>query len=1332
MAGFRHQLLQSVAAWLKLRSADELLLEIEEDFSISSDDGTTNVQVKNSQAAKGPRPYSLQSGEVRSALDRFWAANIGGGRDRRLIFLARGGAAQERDFSFPDGSTGLGYWAAASLGADTLPLRSALLGIMEGTELGRWLASGPNDGELRDRLLRRVQWQLASRSSQELFDDLEMQVREIFHGRRWPLRAARQAVRALMDLAFETASKPSPAERRLTSLDLVKALEDAAVPALLEVEPTAPAPIESAHGVLVTELDFDRPGTAGRATVIEATARCVLGSPLVWIHGTNGVGKSTFARLLARQSPGRWLAIDLRPVQKERGGSLAAWRELVSSISRSGPLDGILIDDFDDEAARGLHSRLIALCLTSGPTGTRLIVTSHNEPPPALLAECGVAPSGVVRAPYFSDEDVEELVRYVDPPEETMVRAWVAMVRVSTGGGHPLLAAARIASLRARGWPREALVEDFIGRPSDVLRISRGEARRSLTKDLAELDQTRSLEAGQLLRRIGCVFDRVDEDLVRTLAQAAPPLPNASDALAVLRGAWLEGLSGGDMRLSPLLVDMVADVPPDEARQWRSLAAEHWIKGRKLDARTLPLCFWNAFIGEHAFVLMMLCTAIQTMRREELRGAAALLSAFAAFKTDQSLLPSNAAVAAQLRLLQFEVASAIEDEAAAGRIARRLFEEIAALRSVSADLAVAMTVPAATAVLMSDFAGITIADRVQITLLFRTAFLAVGLEASDRSGDDDDLLPPKLRGKVDSAGVLFATITRRITGTPDAVELMETLDALAPCDRNRFIDAACAVYEGNDVLVHSGWTRAQLDGGDMAVALADYRKIAEVVSGWKRSDVEMEVICAQAIILDEGLDRKDEAIAILDDAIERYGPNVGLLRQKSKVLGHAGRFEDSARLLLEIEDEVGGESSFGRALALRDGAVSAARAGRMDDASRLWTKAHAQQGEMASRPAWFAAFRIERALVLWRAGRTAEALVETADALDAVETFDPIETRQAERTHQYARALINMFLSERLEDIRAKQDFSFGDASVLEADDQPILGAALNPLPDFWRLLAAVEAQMDLDMGLVERSKAKLAGAVLAGAELIFLEARYRRAMRGADFANAMGCGFALAHLQWAARNVETAGDRPARVSAVDVEGLDAIALGSGFVRSDTVHAVLLDIVLHWQLLRHGQLDVELRELLSSLADRVLGDTECGADFVKVAFGEMLPQPHHQLALLGAHAVSLSPRVVLEDPGTRLYRDMVLIANVVRSSARQTLSAPFLAQMVAGWNYVVDQQAFLLRSPAGAVPALRSKLEGAAGWSVAEAAAFLLEAAPVVGVRLDRGWDGLLASIAEG
>ncbi|MEX1155161.1 hypothetical protein, partial [Parvibaculum sp.] len=96
LAGFRYQLLQSIAALITLGENETLHLEVSEDFSITAPGRATDHQVKNSQAVAGPPSYSLQSGLVRDCLARFWEVSSDGSVERRLVFMARGGAAVER------------------------------------------------------------------------------------------------------------------------------------------------------------------------------------------------------------------------------------------------------------------------------------------------------------------------------------------------------------------------------------------------------------------------------------------------------------------------------------------------------------------------------------------------------------------------------------------------------------------------------------------------------------------------------------------------------------------------------------------------------------------------------------------------------------------------------------------------------------------------------------------------------------------------------------------------------------------------------------------------------------------------------------------------------------------------------------------------------------------------------------------------------------------------------------------------------------------------------------------------------------------------------------
>lgn len=541
MAGFRYQLLQSLAAWLELDADEHLWLEVSEDFSIQSDNTATDVQVKSSRAVSGPTSYSLQSADVKAALRRFWErANKDSDVKCRLTFIANGGASRERDHAFPDDFPGLLYWQRAASDGDTAPIRMALSALFRDEELGTWVAGDPSDVELRQNLLRRVRWALNAASSDRLVDQLRDQVGALFLAKNLPAIAANGAYRALLDRVFETACKARPEERRLTRIDLHRCIEEAATVIGLGQTMSRPAATtlagDTIYSVLVTEVK-DAPSTFTQRTetVIEILGN-TRGEPVIWLHGSHGVGKSTLAKLLAQGSGGHWIALDLQPVQNDAVASLAAWRELVRVIMGGVTLDGVIIDDLANSALNALRPRICALAETFRGRGARVIITSPQAPSPARLMELESSAGAAVQSPYFSEAEVLELVTRPSAPAEGMQKAWTLLIYAGTHGGHPLLAAAKLASLRSRNWPTTALAEDLGPTTSEAVQATRDDARRQLLRELSLLDEARSIDAGNVLRRIGCVFDRVDDELGRKLAAADPVIANAGDAFAMLRG----------------------------------------------------------------------------------------------------------------------------------------------------------------------------------------------------------------------------------------------------------------------------------------------------------------------------------------------------------------------------------------------------------------------------------------------------------------------------------------------------------------------------------------------------------------------------------------------------------------------------------------------------------------------------------------------------------------------------------------------------------------------------------------------------------------------------
>jgi hypothetical protein len=58
-----------------------------------------------------------------------------------------------------------------------------------------------------------------------------------------------------------------------------------------------------------------------------------------------------------------------------------------------------------------------------------------------------------METPENKPKSIAELVALAPAPAAEMIKGWSAMLSVTTGGGHPVLVTAKLASLRARTWP---------------------------------------------------------------------------------------------------------------------------------------------------------------------------------------------------------------------------------------------------------------------------------------------------------------------------------------------------------------------------------------------------------------------------------------------------------------------------------------------------------------------------------------------------------------------------------------------------------------------------------------------------------------------------------------------------------------------------------------------------------------------------------------------------------------------------------------------------------------------------------------------------------------
>jgi hypothetical protein len=1264
-----------------------------------------------------PTPHSLRSEGVKTALNRHWERSRRGADTRtNLAFLANGGAAREQDLNFPNDEAGLDYWAKAAADADTAPVRTALMLIFKGEPIGDWIARNPSDEELRARLLRRVQWQLRAADDGPLTEYIRDKVCDIFLEKGLLAGVGDEALRGLFDRVFETACQRSSDNRKLAPRDLHRSIEIIAQPsAALQAAVRALSGgfnpgLDSTVVSVVEPQGFD---LIDRATTVERILKESSGEPILWLHGSMGTGKSTLARMLTGQIPGLWLSLDLRLFQNDGQAALSAWADLRRAISRNQhQLRGILLDDLSPSAHGALQKKLVGFLSSAVRPRARIIVTSNFEPSPARVAELGSTMRAIVQAPYVTEEEVRALISLRDSPSSEMIEAWSRLLFVATYSGHPMLVHAKIATLRDRAWPLSALDEDLGPYPSEAVRATRDEARRRLVDDLPSED------ARRLLGRLGCIFDKADDALALKLANKDPPIPHAGDILAILRGSWIEPLPGGDMRLSPLIADIGRDATFNEKMSCHETATIHWLGSGTLNPRTLPLCFWNAFFGKVSWIVTRLCQVLL----EGKSGVAALLSPMTALSTEDSIYPDDPAIASMLRLVQFQVCDAVGDNDAAERVAARLIVELEEIEH--ADLKALQTSIAGQKLLLARNVHLDPAFQLTLIRQLRPALLAVAAITKDAGIAE--------RGATivpggDLLSFLSSSVVMRIRSSDQMLRMIEALDQASPEDRNALIDSNAAVVGSKaGAFVHTGWAREQLAGGNLRPGLERFERMSLIAANWGRVDISVQLACARSTILDEGLHEKEKAIAVIDEASSKLGDNALLTRQKAKVLGHAEDYVAATALIVSVEETVAVGDPFDRALALRDGAVWAARAEQLPTALRLFKKAFDELALEGEHMALATGLKIEIALILWAMGERANAVAALAEAFEDLEGFDPAASRANERVHQFGRAAAGLFWHQ-LAPFAAKEAFNIttGQPSALSGDE-PLLGAELKPLWDNWRILTLCELEIGADRRIETRSNKRLpAVGGMAFIEMFIAMARYCNTIPVNDIAASFLAG-STAIAVTRISNAALGEDATRRVVGAEIEEKRQDILSNPDAATlEYLRLVTLDILM-WRRFR-GQWSSEFLSELKRAATDVLGSSAIIGDVLDAAGGNRIGErPSAAVALAGRLAKNPDLR---GDPGARFDRDLLLVCHAGTSFGRRILEPVVVEEIVGGWSNVIANERFALRSPLSHVSEIAAAIEDARSTGLKGAARVLLAAVPAVKRELTDGWRDFLVRI---
>ena len=1079
LRGYVYQIYQTLLAWLDLKASDTLLLEVAEDYAVLAGNALNAIQVKDTA---GSGSLTLRSPDVSAAVQSLWnfqAANPN--RVVRVNYLTTANIGKEKVLQFPDETSGLVYWQIATRdGVDVEPLRRALLSLDLPKDVAHFVKQA-SANQLREKLIRRISWHSGAEDLTLLKQTVDQRL--IYLGReRELLSTDMDGVKsALVHKILEVIVGKH--DRCLTQADFLRTLDKATTIAMpvasfrkmqdvfISAVADSQAPSMSDGATFVESLDRVPlpPHTALRTELVRELSADLAQTGVLWIHGSSGLGKTVLAQLVARQSMGDWRIVELRGCSNTELSL-----RLGPALTAVGPSDvrGIILDDLPPDCTSSASLRLAVLVSELGRCGGSLVVTSSKPPPPSLRERIGSPGILSRQIPYLTEEDVGEMVTAAggDP------QLWSKVVFTFCGGGHPQLVAARISGLTHRGWPESELASGLAPLTKPILEL---DAERAGVRDrlLEELPP----QARELLYRLTLVAGRFDRELALALADLDPSIDRPGEAFELLVGPWIESRVAGHHSVSPLLSAAGSQIlSSTQSEAIHREIVDHLRSRKPFPGDFCTHLLVHGLASKHSEGLRWLAYAVLLCPHENRHGIADELFILPLLGLpNRPLYPDDPIVSAHLRLAQFCTATWRGDNERVPAILDELFTEARLLK------------PKAVA---TTFLGLAISK----VLLERPLPVSparwlpwlrelTGLVFEDATLREHfvDLAPshPGFDGRsFDQFFFMLQATARR--GLSDLSDLFDALHAMDEERRSHLLSALRSPYTGIRLTINSAWlsdhNKGKLNGREAAET---YERLASTARTWANQDVEIECICAQAVMLDEFADDSASALRVLKQTRERHSGDPRIARQRAKIFFGRGDYAASFAAVENVVDALSKDEPVDRAYVLRETAISAAETGRFAAASQLFSAAYRAATEAGDLLLPMAiGLQADNAVVQLQDHRDREAITLAAAALRASEGIKPA----ASDRHKACLILLGhtiLWLLQQRTDRDSKLEITYGCCSNQEPHKE-ILERQPPPLVLCWCHLAELQLIVDGTRDLLQEFRSRVGKDKLIPLEL--------------------------------------------------------------------------------------------------------------------------------------------------------------------------------------------------------------------------------------------------------
>lgn len=484
--GYDYQIWRTVEAWMLLNAGDILYIECAEDYDIASDAGVSMAQVKNS-----PKAITLNSADVKAAIQNFWTARTKNPKRGKLSlrFFTRGEIGHERDREFGE-DKGLELWSGAAAGDQGAARRLAahLEKALSDASLTAFL-SASSDDQLIEELFCRIEWVTGEPGIETVQLAVQRMAIQCGAQDRITAQASAKAVANLLAHCREVAVRKETQARSLTPEDFQLIFEQSTtlpVPITNNIQATLNAMLSPGAGrtsflvsVASNELpSLERPYLP-RADFISAVARDLLNSPAVLIVGSEGRGKTTVASILGHQVSGKVRWVDLTAYPDEPSIAIALEDALIAARGAEPPqcviLDNVPVAQGMPDYMWIIVRALIESCRQAKAV---LLLTAKGVSDDAVDSRFRAAQIKVLSAPALTQPEVEQFFAELGCPAERATN-WAKVSLMQSGNGHPKLVYLHGLELRDKGWP--AVTGDAIVAPPTSIEEARAHARQVLS-----------------------------------------------------------------------------------------------------------------------------------------------------------------------------------------------------------------------------------------------------------------------------------------------------------------------------------------------------------------------------------------------------------------------------------------------------------------------------------------------------------------------------------------------------------------------------------------------------------------------------------------------------------------------------------------------------------------------------------------------------------------------------------------------------------------------------------------------------------------------------------